>query len=394
MITVQIRKWYKHDPDGTSIADALHTLGTTGEYCAMSVHHKQDDSLYGFSGNKVYRHNGTSFEGLVLTLPSDETIEHSFEFDRYLVVVTRTKKKDKTCYAYVWDRDSSLSGVTFKIDLGRGRVWAANRIGNIMKIVVSDDSANTLRILTCSERSILREKKMRFKDLNDPGDDEGSVQALHNGKIYFQGSIERGIADTGDDVETAFQTGFFSVDISDHLALEVDSKQISSDGDVDPTFEAYSVHFSGSTLFTSYSDSSARARKLTLNSSSSATYVDASRIETSPIGHKSGIERKLAGVLVEVVPTHTSYGVNAELTLTTRTSEWESWAATKVTRNASSTQALSGSEPIIYTFVKDDNGDAFIQGVAPQIAISVKEGVSIQDVRLLWEKIPNNTFDI
>ena len=142
------------------------------------VHHKQDDSLYVFSKSNIYRLDNAAWDGQIFDLPDDETIEHAFEYDRYLILATRTLNKDNRCYLYVWDRDSSLVTVTSKIDLGRGRIWGANKIGNAIKVVISDESANTLSVLTCSVQSIIDTTVVDLFDITDPADDDGSRQAF------------------------------------------------------------------------------------------------------------------------------------------------------------------------------------------------------------------------
>ena len=218
---------------------------------------------------------------------------------------------------------------------------------------------------------------------------------FYNGKIYFQGNFERGYQVTGAAVETSYQSGIFSVDEFDRIVLEMDSRQLSEDSTVDTSPEFYSIHFKSSTFYYSWKDHSSadRSKRIVLNSSNNAGYPVTSRVDIPPIEMDDQSAQKVVGIRVKVIPTNDGYESGAELKVYTRGYEWEDWGE-KITRDSSSSMALSGAKPIIYTFVKDDTGATLIEDINPQIGVTVKEGVSIQYIDLLLQPVNNQAFDL
>ena len=88
---------------------------------AKPILHPSDDCAYFFVDNKIYRINGTNWDGLVLTLPSDVKITCATPHGNYLAIGTTTLGSlANKSVVYVWDRDSSLSTVSERIDFGSG----------------------------------------------------------------------------------------------------------------------------------------------------------------------------------------------------------------------------------------------------------------------------------
>lgn len=107
------------------------------ETLAEPVHHPSDDCAYFFADNKVYRLNNTSWDGLVLTLPDNMKIVSATPYGNYLAIgcVTKGSVSNKSI-VYLWDRDSSISTLTERIDFGEGKmVHLTNLAGRLIAII-------------------------------------------------------------------------------------------------------------------------------------------------------------------------------------------------------------------------------------------------------------------
>jgi len=105
------------------------------ETVAQPVHHPSDDYAYFFHDNYVSRlvaadndGNGSDFTKAVLTLPDNLYIASACPFGNYLAIGCVTKPGnvdsagsfDVRSIVYLWDRDSSLTTLTERIDFGEG----------------------------------------------------------------------------------------------------------------------------------------------------------------------------------------------------------------------------------------------------------------------------------
>ncbi len=94
---------------------------------AQPIHHKADDCAYFFEDNNVHRLNDTTFDGGTLTpvlvLPTNMKIIGAAAYGNYLAIVCAPIELGATnSVMYLWDRDSSLTTLTSKIDLGMSEV--------------------------------------------------------------------------------------------------------------------------------------------------------------------------------------------------------------------------------------------------------------------------------
>jgi len=92
---------------------------------AQPIHHKGDDCAYFFEDNNVHRLNDTTFDGGTLTpvlvLPTNMKIVGGASYGIYLAIVCSPIEPGTTnSVMYLWDRDSSLTTISAKIDLGFG----------------------------------------------------------------------------------------------------------------------------------------------------------------------------------------------------------------------------------------------------------------------------------
>ena len=91
---------------------------------AAPVLHPTDDIAYFFRNNVVSRQNGTaSFETAVLTLPSNMKITTACPYGNFLAISCVTKGiADYSSIVYLWDRDSTITTLTERIDFGKGNI--------------------------------------------------------------------------------------------------------------------------------------------------------------------------------------------------------------------------------------------------------------------------------
>lgn len=126
--------------DTTEVASFTDTWQTIDDSTGsvQPIRHPNDDIAYFFGKNNVYSLNGTSWNGAVLTLPTDQTIVARAAFGNYLAIAcTSTGNLDKKSYVYLWDRDSSLTTLTQRIDFGEGTILHLANLQNKLIAVMS-----------------------------------------------------------------------------------------------------------------------------------------------------------------------------------------------------------------------------------------------------------------
>ena len=93
---------------------------------AQGVWHSKDDNLYIPYDNKILKFDGGTGEIITeaLVLPTDKVINSIVEYGHYLAIGTATIYESVTgvspSVVYLWDRDTSLTGVNEIIDWGTG----------------------------------------------------------------------------------------------------------------------------------------------------------------------------------------------------------------------------------------------------------------------------------
>lgn len=121
----------KIDPAGVAAISTIATIASFANY-AQPVHHQCDDIAYFFTDNKVHSLNNTVFTEAVLTLPSNLKIISARPYGNYLAIACSTLGTssvqaigygDRESVLFLWDRDSSLTTLSDRIDLGKGEVW-------------------------------------------------------------------------------------------------------------------------------------------------------------------------------------------------------------------------------------------------------------------------------
>lgn len=135
--------WSYGDLRGSpTFTDAYQSI--TYASVAQPVHHPSDDCAYFFADNKVYRLNGSSWDGLVLTLPDNLVITSADALSDYLVIACKSISGVENSTAFVWDRDSSLSTVTQRIDWGKGDLIHIANLNGVLIGVTDFFTSNEL----------------------------------------------------------------------------------------------------------------------------------------------------------------------------------------------------------------------------------------------------------
>lgn len=275
------------DITGTSSNETYQTIAYTN--VAQPVHHLADDIAYFFSDNKVHKLNDTSWTSDVLELPDNLIITSACAYGDYLAIACKSKELTGHSIVFLWDRDSSLTTISEKIDWG---------VGDLMIIAVLDgvlvglSNISTNSTLGFKEKihikgysgglSFLRELDV---DNTTTGDSRcyipnGAKGVIKNGKLYFP-------LETGASADAKNYTGIwvvgrhevgspFAVTMAYKIDTDASSDQIqgfnifqdylfvahSSDGSVDRTNdqEVYPTAIYESYIFTG--DDSSQTKKL------------------------------------------------------------------------------------------------------------------------------------
>lgn len=96
---------------------------------AEPVHHPSDDVAYFFTDNKVHKLDNTSWTANALTLPTNLTITCAVPYGNYLAIGC-VSNDGLGSVVYLWDRDSSLTTLTDRIDFGSGSLIHLANLNN------------------------------------------------------------------------------------------------------------------------------------------------------------------------------------------------------------------------------------------------------------------------
>lgn len=128
----------KADATGSgAFNDNYQTITYTGAG-VQPVYHPADDTAYFFDDNVVYSLSGSTWTASVLTLPADQKITCACAHGTYLAIGTITKGTlNVKSTVYLWDRDSSLTTLSDKIDFGEGTLFLIGSLNNKLIGLVS-----------------------------------------------------------------------------------------------------------------------------------------------------------------------------------------------------------------------------------------------------------------
>lgn len=122
------------------------------------VHHPSDDIAYFFHDNIILKIDNTTLTDNVLVLPTNLKITSACAYGNYLAIgcVTLGTANQKSI-VYLWDRDSSLTTLTERIDFGEGNIQHLfvldNKLMVIMGYYLNSNLAGTKSKILVKERS-------------------------------------------------------------------------------------------------------------------------------------------------------------------------------------------------------------------------------------------------
>ena len=190
---------WKYDVTAAAaFVDSFATLGATPTTTANGIIHKGDDIAYFAYNNVVCSINGAgTFTDNVLVLPTNLRILSLAPYGNYLAVSAAPISGVGASQVLLWDRDSSLAGVTTIIDWGEGNLKVLDNVyGNLIGVseILTDNGfgANTASVLVKiyggSEPIIFKEIKLNASASSSVPALTQSKQVKDN-KLFFHGTL-------------------------------------------------------------------------------------------------------------------------------------------------------------------------------------------------------------
>jgi len=360
--------------NSATFTDAYKSITYTD--VAQPVHHKADDIAYFFHDNIVATLNNTTFVDDVLTLPDNMIITSATEFGNYLAIGCSPKTSASSTYSfsensvvYLWNRDSSLTTISEKIDLGRGRlVHLAELDGQL--IAVMDYYVNNLYGLVDSKIIIKRIVGNNAYTLNNIAVDSSSSSLFESNwansfvsgeRLYFPAKI----INDGDT-----NKGIYSVDSNGKITIEVVEEDVASSN------EFQGIYRTGGMWWIAHSNDGSINR-----TDDNKVYSYTSVYETLKISDDLSKKQQLLAVSVttEALP---SVG---QVVLKYRKDEETAWT-TILTSNTD--DKIVHSSPLI-----SGTGDPLITFNELQLRIESTGGAVITGLKYSYEEVEGDNID-
>jgi len=180
------------DITGSATNATYQTIAYTD--VAQPVHHPADDIAYFFSDNKVHTLNVASWSLAVLTLPDNLIITCACAYGDYLAIGCKPKSGSGSSIVFLWDRDSSLTTISEKIDWGKGDIMVLDVLDGILIGISNVSTSSTFSLKPkvhikgyAGSLNFLQELDL---DSTTTGDEDYRVPAgawgiVQNSKLYF-----------------------------------------------------------------------------------------------------------------------------------------------------------------------------------------------------------------
>lgn len=128
--------------DMTTSVGSYDLSGPTYSPSAYTAHipsgqgivHSKDDIMYFPSNNLIIKNDNGSFS-VALTLPSNSTIADICEYNDYVGILVN--QPNGSVVAYIWDRNTSLTTLSSKVDFGVGLGVLIENLGGILSIIMT-----------------------------------------------------------------------------------------------------------------------------------------------------------------------------------------------------------------------------------------------------------------
>lgn len=185
------------DITGIATNETYQTITYTN--VAQPVHHPADDIAYFFSDNKVHKLDNTSWSLAVLTLPDNLIITSACAYGNYLAIGCKSKELTGHSVVFLWDRDSSLTTISDKIDWGEGDLMILEVLEGLL-VGISNVSTKFFGLKPkihikgySGSLSFIQELDV---DSATTGDEDYKIasgaKVVKNGKLYF--SVHSGVS--------------------------------------------------------------------------------------------------------------------------------------------------------------------------------------------------------
>ena len=362
--------------DVTSSAVFEEAYQAIGAYTnsAEPTHHPADDCAYFFLDNKVYRLNNTSWDGLVLTLPSNMKIVSATPHGNYLAIgcVTLGDLAVKSI-VFLWDRDSSLTTLTERIDFGDGSIEYLHSVyGNlfsVMSFYPSSAYANKRAMLLVKVAIGNQAKLVNFltSDVTS-GIVVYQNKVVKNDRLYFPAKVQL----NGDT-----RIGIWSMDSNGELSLEIVNPDATSFQGIYALANVWLMSHSGD-----YSDDLLDNEYDTDSTGSRYSLTSPCVYESLKFdGGDASMKKKLIGVTVMHEPLPTL----GQVVLKYRKDEETNWTTifTHTTDNSISHDAIN----------IESSGANFPEFNEIQFRIESTGGAVITGLKARGEYIPSNLYD-
>lgn len=355
---------------GTSLfrAGVVGGTGFNTQYQAVSytnlaepVHHLSDDCAYFFHDNIVSKHDGSTWTPTALTLPSNIKITCAASYGNYLAIGTTTLGSlNNKSTVFLWDRDTSLTTVSERIDFGSGTLRHLAVLDNKLIGVVTDLGYNSGRVFIkqASGTSAVIINELSCKDPSTS--DFPDTRVIKDNKLYFPMSAEL----NGD---TRF--GIWVVDGNGKLTLDTIEEEATSYEFItlleDQWWIIHSQDYSSNVSVTDESYST------TLSSVYETLILN---------GGDSSQKKKLVGVTVMTEPLPTA----GSIVLKYRKDESTSWTTifTNSTDNSISHSAVN----------IESSGDNLPEFKELQFQVNSLGGAVITGLKYQYEEIPSDIY--
>jgi hypothetical protein len=120
-------------PTGSAFADSSRALTYTN--IGQGLVHSKDDILYIPYDNNIASNNNGSWNNTALVLPEGSIVTAISEYGNFLAIATSPLGGVGNSYVYLWDRDSTLTATSEKIDWGEGIIEVLQELeGNLIGI--------------------------------------------------------------------------------------------------------------------------------------------------------------------------------------------------------------------------------------------------------------------
>ena len=186
----QLNKLWAFSPSGSAWTDDIITDDGGSPFSFTNIEeglvHSADDILYIPYDNKIAKNDNGTWTNEALVLPSNLRITSISERGNYLAIATEDLSGVGNSVVYLWDRDSSLTTISQKIDWGSGKLKV---IGELDDTLIGISFVGGISSVL-DDRVIFRVNGKRFLELSGTSSTilKTAKQRIDN-RLFFMMSI-------------------------------------------------------------------------------------------------------------------------------------------------------------------------------------------------------------